>query len=72
MPSLTSLVKTPAHQLATCTYCGSHRVTNVSMTLADGSLVDFASCHRCEGKRWSHGGGALPLATVLNRARKQS
>ncbi len=72
MAPLTSLVKLPTHQLASCTYCHSNRVTTLSMTLADGSLVDFSSCHRCEGKRWSHAQDALPLASVLARAAKQA
>jgi DNA-directed RNA polymerase subunit M/transcription elongation factor TFIIS len=65
-----SLVNKPTHTLETCRYCGSNRVTSLTMTLNDGSLVDFASCHRCEGKSWNHAGGPLPLASVLERARK--
>jgi predicted metal-binding protein len=42
-----SLVTTPTSQLATCAQCSGTRVTRISMTLTDGSLVDFASCHRC-------------------------
>ncbi len=72
MRPMTSLVTTPAAELASCPYCGSKRVTTLSMTLTDGSPVDFTSCHRCEGKQWSHDDSPLPLAVVLDRARKRS
>jgi predicted metal-binding protein len=65
-----SLVSTPSAALAACGHCGSKRVTSLSMTLTDGSLVDFSSCHRCEGKTWSRAGSALGLTEVLDRARK--
>jgi hypothetical protein len=41
------------------------------MTLTDGSVVDFASCHTCEHKSWTQAGQALDVATVLDKARKQ-
>jgi hypothetical protein len=66
-----SLVTTPTSTLATCGYCGSVRVTSISMTLTDGTPVDFASCHTCERRSWSAAGSALPLTSVLDRARKQ-
>jgi hypothetical protein len=69
--ALTSLVNFPAHKLVTCVHCGGKRVTVLAMTLTDGSLVDFASCHRCEGKCWSEDGRVLELASVLDRSRKQ-
>jgi hypothetical protein len=65
-----SLVTTPSSALSTCTHCGSRSVTSLTMTLTDGSLVDFSSCHRCTGKTWSRGGTALALTDVLERARK--
>ncbi|PZS28632.1 MAG: hypothetical protein DLM59_14300 [Pseudonocardiales bacterium] len=71
MPTPTSLVKVPSHDLATCLYCGGNRVTVLVMTLADGTPVEFASCHHCEGKRWTQGDQVLPLTSVLDRSRKQ-
>ncbi|HEV7757301.1 MAG TPA: hypothetical protein VGO94_15715 [Mycobacteriales bacterium] len=65
-----SLVTTPTSTLATCGYCGSVRVTSISMTLTDGTPVDFASCHTCERRSWSASGSALALNSVLDRARK--
>jgi hypothetical protein len=40
------------------------------MTLTDGSVVDFASCHACEHKTWTQGGRALDIDTVLTKAKK--
>ncbi len=66
----TSLVTTPARDLATCEQCASTSVTRITMTLTDGSLVDFASCHRCEHRTWRQAGIALDRATVLAKAQK--
>lgn len=71
MPVPTSLVKVPAHELATCLSCGGNRVTTLAMTLADGTPVQFASCHHCEAKRWTSDDQVLPLTSVLNSSRKQ-
>ncbi|HWH30790.1 MAG TPA: hypothetical protein VNU26_17850 [Mycobacteriales bacterium] len=65
-----SLVTTPARALATCTQCASTRVTAITMTLTDGSVVDFTSCHSCERKRWVQEGHELDIATVLGKTRK--
>jgi len=65
-----SLVTTPRSALASCGECGSRRVTSLTMTLTDGSLVDFSSCHRCDGKRWTRAGRQLDFADVLQRTRK--
>lgn len=65
----TSLTQ-PGARLMRCPACDSERVTELTMTLTDGSSVDFLSCHRCEHKRWTQGGRALELATVLGKARK--
>ncbi len=65
-----SLVTTPVRTLATCVACGGHRVTAISMTLTDGSVVDFSSCHACEHKSWQQGGRDLDIATVLTKATK--
>ena len=65
-----SLVTTPARQLATCTQCASTRVTAITMTLTDGSVVDFSSCHACEHKTWTQAGSALDITSVLTKATK--
>ena len=65
-----SLVTTPTSRLATCAHCDGTRVTAISMTLTDGSSVDFASCHSCESKSWRQAGRELDIATVLGKAQK--
>ncbi|MFP5219575.1 MAG: hypothetical protein ACLGIG_07545 [Actinomycetes bacterium] len=65
-----SLVTTPARALTTCTGCASTRVTAITMTLTDGSIVDFTSCHTCERKRWTQEGRELDITTVLGKTRK--
>jgi hypothetical protein len=65
-----SLVTTPPSRLATCAACASTRVTKITMTLTDGSLVDFASCHACETRSWRQAGTELDIATVLGKAQK--
>lgn len=65
-----SLVTTPTRHLATCASCAGTRVTHLTMTLTDGSVVDFASCHTCEHKSWTQAGTGLDVADVLRRAQK--
>jgi hypothetical protein len=65
-----SLVTTPLRALAVCSSCASTRVTSITMTLTDGSVVDFASCHTCERKTWQQEGRALDIGTVLGKAQK--
>jgi predicted metal-binding protein len=65
-----SLVTTPVRALPTCGACASTRVTSITMTLTDGSVVDFASCHACERKSWRQEGRELDIATVLGKTRK--
>lgn len=65
-----SLVTTPARELATCGHCASTRVMSITMTLTDGSVVDFVSCHTCERKSWTESGSGLQVADVLRKARK--
>ena len=65
-----SLVTTPTRQLVTCARCSGHRVTHISMTLTDGSIVDFASCHSCEHKTWTEAGTGLDVSDVLRKAKK--
>lgn len=65
-----SLTRLPRSARRACPACGADSVTSLAMTLTDGSLVDFASCHACEHRSWSQGGRALPLAVVLEKTRK--
>lgn len=55
----------------TCSNCGSSRITRISMTLTDGTPVDFTSCHDCEFKVWTGQQGDLALTGVLDRSRKR-
>ncbi len=65
-----SLVTTPVSQLVACVQCGANRVTHITMTLTDGSVVDFASCHSCEHKTWTEAGTGLDVSEVLKKAQK--
>ena len=65
-----SLVTTPARELATCAHCASSRVMSITMTLTDGSVVDFVSCHTCERRTWTEAGTDLQVTDVLDKARK--
>lgn len=65
-----SLVTTPVSKLGTCAACASTRITAITMTLTDGSLVDFVSCHACETRTWKQAGSDLDISTVLGKATK--
>ena len=65
-----SLVTTPVSSLTVCGSCSGTRVTAITMTLTDGSSVDFASCHSCETKSWTQAGSELDITTVLGKAQK--
>lgn len=65
-----SLVSARASDLVSCPSCGSTKVTSLTMTLTDGSLVDFTSCHRCEHKSWRQDGRELDRETVLAKTKK--
>jgi len=64
----------PGHgPLRTCELCGSERVTELAMTLTDGTPVDFVSCHNCEHRTWRTADGqpiVLSTDEVLDRTRK--
>jgi transcription elongation factor Elf1 len=66
-----SLTQAGTSPSGTCPECGSDRVTSLGMTLTDGTPVQFASCHECEHRHWSHEGETLHFADVINRATKQ-
>ena len=62
----------PKHLLGvSCAACQSSRITRISMTLTDGTPVDFTSCHDCEHKVWTDCGGDLALTGVLDRTRRR-
>ena len=63
-----SLVTTPTRKLVRCIACAGTRVTHITMTLTDGSVVDFASCHTCEHKSWTESGTGLDVSDVLRKA----
>lgn len=65
-----SLVTTPTSRLAVCRNCSGRRVTEITMTLTDGTAVDFTSCHACETKSWKQAGKELDITTVLGKAQK--
>ena len=65
-----SLVTTPTRELTACVHCTSTRVMSITMTLTDGSVVDFVSCHTCERKTWAESGTGLAVDDVLRRAQK--
>jgi hypothetical protein len=65
-----SLVKIPEGSRGRCVACGSTRLTEISMTLTDGTPVRFASCRRCEHRSWSDGSATLPVESVLSKATK--
>jgi hypothetical protein len=66
-----SLTQLRTAQAAACPECGSARLTSLAMTLTDGTPVQFASCHDCEHRHWSHDGAALAFSDVIARATKQ-
>lgn len=66
----TSLTKISSSSAPTCPNCGGTRLTQIAMTLTDGSPVDFTSCHTCEQKFWLQEGEPLPIDVVLSKAQK--
>jgi hypothetical protein len=53
-----------------CPACGGDRLTEIAMTLTDGSPVRFRSCRKCEAKSWDQGGDDLSLIAVMDKSRK--
>lgn len=66
-----SLTQPGARSSLTCPECASTRLTLLAMTLTDGTPVQFASCHECEHRSWSHDGSRLEFLDVIARATKQ-
>lgn len=67
---LGSLTQRDHRVTAACGGCGSPHVTRLSMSLTDGTPVEFTSCHRCEHRTWEHAGAPLSVQGVLERSRK--
>ena len=65
-----SLTQAGTAPSGSCPECGSARVTALAMTLTDGTPVQFASCHECEHRHWSHEGSSLDFSDVISRATK--
>jgi transcription elongation factor Elf1 len=65
-----SLTRPGARTGSACPSCGSERLTTLSMTLTDGTPVNFSSCHNCEHRVWADEAGRLDFADVLTRATK--
>jgi transcription elongation factor Elf1 len=65
-----SLTQAGDRPSGSCPECGSARVTALAMTLTDGTPVDFASCHDCEHRHWTHEGSVLEFTDVIARATK--
>lgn len=53
-----------------CGVCGADSVIQIELTLADGTEVDFFSCHQCENRWWNQDGKRLDLDAVLDLARR--
>jgi hypothetical protein len=51
-----------------CADCGADSVIQIDLTLADGTEVDFYSCHQCESRWWNRDGEKLGLDAVLDLA----
>jgi hypothetical protein len=49
---------------ARCDACTSPAVTRISITMAEGDVVDFTSCHRCEHKSYASAGAPIALDRV--------
>jgi transcription elongation factor Elf1 len=71
---LGSLTQHGARGEMQCAACGSERVTQLAMTLTDGTPVEFVSCHHCEHKTWRDASGTdrevLAVDSVLDKTRK--
>ena len=67
---LGSLTQRDHRAAAECRGCGSVHVTRLSLSLTDGTPVEFTSCHRCEHRTWEHAGAEPSVDGVLARTRK--
>jgi DNA-directed RNA polymerase subunit M/transcription elongation factor TFIIS len=65
-----SLVKLADSQRVKCPVCESPRLTEIAMTLTDGSPVQFTSCRHCEYRAWTQAGQVLEVDSVITKATK--
>jgi DNA-directed RNA polymerase subunit M/transcription elongation factor TFIIS len=65
-----SLVKLSDSQREKCPKCESPRLTEIAMTLTDGSPVQFTSCRHCEYRAWTQAGQVLEVDSVISKATK--
>jgi hypothetical protein len=56
---------------ARCDSCSSPAVTRISITMTEGDVVDFTSCHRCEHKTYASGGEPIALDRVKELAARK-
>lgn len=56
---------------ARCDACASTAVTRISITMAEGDVVDFTSCHRCEHKSYATAGEPIALDRVKAMAARK-
>ena len=68
MASSNKSAKTARKSTISCIACGSKDVIEIEMTLADGTGIEFRSCHRCENRWWDRDGEQVELAAVLKKA----
>ena len=68
--ALGSLTQPGSRSGTVCRVCASPRVTSLTLTLTDGTPVEFTSCHACEARSWLTEDGELDRQTVLERTRK--
>ncbi|MDX6205870.1 MAG: hypothetical protein QOF39_1927 [Frankiales bacterium] len=65
-----SLVKLSDARREKCPRCESPRLTEIAMTLTDGSPVQFTSCRHCEYRAWTQAGQVLQVDSVISKATK--
>jgi hypothetical protein len=65
-----SLVKLSDSAREKCPVCTSPRLTEIAMTLTDGSPVQFTSCRHCEYRAWTQAGEVLEVDSVISKATK--
>lgn len=54
-----------------CDACTSTAVTRISITMTEGDVVDFTSCHRCEHKSYASAGEPIALDAVKAMAARK-
>jgi DNA-directed RNA polymerase subunit M/transcription elongation factor TFIIS len=61
-----------AETTVACTECGAADAIQIELSLPDGTVVLFCSCHRCEKRWWNTDGEDIRLEAVLKLARKSA